>query len=252
MLDCPADALERLRRRKPRVHCIVNAVAANLTANVVLALDGTPSMTSNVEEVRAFVATADALLVNLGMLGTGQPEAVMRAIDCARSRRIPWVLDPVMVERSPRRLALANSLMAFEPDAIRGNETELAVLAGSEEAGGLSSLATRGRWVVIQTGAHDRLVSRERYSKVANGHALMTRVTGTGCASGAVIAACLASVPARHAACELGVGLMGVSAELAAERACGPGSFAVHLMDRLANLDGDSFAERLRLGETQL
>src|SRR5262249_10679111 len=61
-----ADVLERLRARHPRVHCITNAVAQNFTANVLLAAGARPSMTIAPEEIGAFVAGADALLVNLG------------------------------------------------------------------------------------------------------------------------------------------------------------------------------------------
>ncbi len=40
-----ADMLERLRARRPRVHCITNAVAQNFTANMLLAAGAVPSMT---------------------------------------------------------------------------------------------------------------------------------------------------------------------------------------------------------------
>ena len=46
-----ADILERLRERRPRVHCITNAVAQNFTANMLLAAGAMPSMTIAPEEV---------------------------------------------------------------------------------------------------------------------------------------------------------------------------------------------------------
>jgi len=67
-IDFPAvtaDILERLRERRPRVHCITNAVAQAFTANMLLAAGAVPSMTIALKEVRVFAARADALLVNL-------------------------------------------------------------------------------------------------------------------------------------------------------------------------------------------
>ena len=61
-----ADILARLRARAPRVHCITNSVAQAFTANVLLAAGAVPSMTLAAEEIGGFVASADALLVNLG------------------------------------------------------------------------------------------------------------------------------------------------------------------------------------------
>ena len=46
-----ADILERLRQRRPRVHCITNAVAQNFTANMLLAAGAVPSMTIAQKEV---------------------------------------------------------------------------------------------------------------------------------------------------------------------------------------------------------
>jgi hydroxyethylthiazole kinase len=55
-IDFPAvtaDILERLRERRPRVHCITNAVAQAFTANMLLAAGAVPSMTIAPKEVKA-------------------------------------------------------------------------------------------------------------------------------------------------------------------------------------------------------
>ena len=78
-----AALLDRLRTRKPRVHCITNTVAQNFTANVLLAIGAVPSMTLSVEEIGAFVAGADALLVNLGTLDRERREATEIAVKTA-------------------------------------------------------------------------------------------------------------------------------------------------------------------------
>ena len=74
-----ADILARVRARKPRVHCITNAVAQAFTANVLLAAGAVPSMTVAPEEIGEFVARADALLVNLGTLDRERRAAALVA-----------------------------------------------------------------------------------------------------------------------------------------------------------------------------
>ena len=78
-----ADVIERVRAHSPRVHCITNAVAQNFTANVLLAAGARPSMTIAPEEVGSFVASADALLVNLGTFDAARREATDTALEVA-------------------------------------------------------------------------------------------------------------------------------------------------------------------------
>src|SRR4051812_27442781 len=115
-----ADILARIRARAPRVHCITNIVAQAFTANVLLAIGAVPSMTIAPEEVAAFVAGADALLVNLGTFDAERRAAIDIAVGQA-SRRIPWVLDPVFIDRSPARAEYARGLVAHAPAAVRLN-----------------------------------------------------------------------------------------------------------------------------------
>ena len=98
-----ADILTRLRERAPRVHCITNAVAQTFTANVLLAAGAVPSMTLSPDEIGAFVARADALLVNLGTFDAERRAAASTAIEVAAEEGVPWVLDPVFIDRSEPR-----------------------------------------------------------------------------------------------------------------------------------------------------
>ena len=119
-----AEILARLRARRPRVHCITNNVAQNFTANVLLAAGAVPSMTLAAEEIGAFVASADALLVNLGTFDEERREAAATAIEVAAEEGVPWVLDPVFIDRSPPRAAYARTLVAQKPRVIRLNRAE--------------------------------------------------------------------------------------------------------------------------------
>src|SRR5688500_1240281 len=124
-----ADILMRLRERSPRVHCITNAVAQAFTANVLLAVGAIPSMTLSPDEIRPFVAGADALLVNLGTFDAERRDAVAAALEAVGAIGRPWVLDPVFVERSQPRADYARSLLTSQPRAIRLNAPELAALS---------------------------------------------------------------------------------------------------------------------------
>jgi hypothetical protein len=104
--------LARLRQERLRVHAITNAAAQAFTANLLLAAGAIPSLTVAPDEVADFTRSAGALLVNLGTLDADRRAAIPRAIAAARASGIPWVLDPVFVDASPPRLALARLCLA--------------------------------------------------------------------------------------------------------------------------------------------
>ena len=89
LADIAADLLARIRARRPRVHCITNSVAQQYTANMLLAAGAVPSMTIAPGEIGAFVAGADALLVNLGTFDGERKSAVEAALahECAPAHR---------------------------------------------------------------------------------------------------------------------------------------------------------------------
>src|SRR6202000_2976582 len=110
LADVASDVMARIKSRAPRVHCITNYVAQSYTANVLLAAGAIPSMTISSEEIAAFVASADALLVNLGTFDAERRVAIEVALDALGQGAKPWVLDPVFIERSPARAQFAQSL----------------------------------------------------------------------------------------------------------------------------------------------
>ncbi|KAK6400553.1 thiamine biosynthetic bifunctional enzyme, partial [Oleoguttula sp. CCFEE 5521] len=98
-------------------------------------------------------------------------------------------------------------------------------------------LARRERNVVLMTGEVDVISDGMRTISVANGHALLGEITGSGCTLGTTVAAVLAV--------ERGDVLMGtlaavllfdIAAELAADKAGGPGTFVPLFVDALYDL----------------
>lgn len=239
-----AAVLAALRERAPRVHCITNVVAQSFTANLLLALGAAPSMTLSEDEIEDFVTEADALLVNLGTFDAQRRMAAPIAIAAAKKAGIPWALDPVFIERSPKRAEFARSLLDFRPDLVRANGEEMMALFGLERA--------RDRYgfhdlVVAETGEVDRVEDGRRGVSILNGHPLMAKVTAMGCAGGAAMAAFLAVEPDAFLAASCALVVLGVAGERAGKVASGPGSFAVAYLDAIHDLDEARILKRARV-----
>ncbi|WAA64881.1 hydroxyethylthiazole kinase [Microbacterium oxydans] len=262
-----ATLLGVLRQAPPLTHCITNAVVTGFTANVLLALGAAPAMVDIVGEAEMFAGVASGLLVNLGTPTPEQRTATLEAVAGATSSGTPWVLDPVAIGALPVRTALAHRLVELRPTAIRGNASEILALAGLSAGGrGVDAtdstdaaadaagvLARRVGAIVAVSGPVDLITDGERVLRIANGHELLTRVTGGGCALGAVMAAFLgAARDTGHdalstvAAASL---VYTIAAERAAEHSRGPGSFAVALLDALAAVTGDDVLAGARVEE---
>jgi hydroxyethylthiazole kinase len=243
-----AALLERLRARSPRVHCITNTVAQNFTANVLLAAGCVPSMTLSGEEIAPFVARSQALLVNLGTFDRERREGTEIAVETASQDNVPWVLDPVFVDRAPPRAVFARELVALSPQVVRLNHAEFSALAGTaptREA--LAAYARSNKITIGLSGETDRVTDGERVAAIANGHLLMAKVTAMGCAASALIAACLGVEPDAWRATAAALTMIGVAGELAATQAQGPGSFAVAIIDALYNLDEPALIAHARV-----
>ncbi|MEJ8571926.1 hydroxyethylthiazole kinase [Microbaculum marinum] len=243
-----AGALARLRERRPRVHCITNSAAVNFTANVLLSAGAIPSMTVNPEELPDFVASADALLVNLGTLDPLRREAIDVAVGVAGAAGTPWALDPVFVERSRPRLALARQLLARGPTVIRGNRPELDGLtgAGGDDAAA-DALARSSRATVVRTGEVDYVTDGARAVRIAGGHPLMASITAAGCAATALLAGFLAVEDDPVTAASACLGFVAAAAERAGAQAAGPGSFVPAFLDALHALTPEEAGAQARI-----
>jgi hydroxyethylthiazole kinase len=230
--------LDRLRIGRTRVHAITNAAAQTLTANLLLAAGGIPSLTIAPEEILAFTSRSAALLVNLGTLDADRRAAIPQAIATARAHAKPWVLDPVFVEASPPRLEFARTCLASGPRVLRCNAGEFAALAGEDATSeAIHGFAKTHGMVVALTGAVDLVTDGERLIRVENGHPLMARVTAMGCAGAALVAAFAALHDDALEAAASALLAIGVAGEIAAREARGPGTFQPAFLDALFNLD---------------
>ncbi|WP_460743991.1 hydroxyethylthiazole kinase [Mariniluteicoccus endophyticus] len=254
------DVLGAVRDRRPLVHCLTAAVSMNFVADALLAAGARPMMTETLEEAPVVVGAAQALLVNLGTLSTDGMTGIPATVRAARERGLPWVLDPAAVGLPPVRTAMARELLASGPSVVRGNASEILVLADDGRGGsgpdatdsveaaeaGARCLAERHGCVVAVSGPTDLVVAPGRpTATLIGGEPMLTRVTGTGCALGALVAACCA-VAEPEVAARTASAWMSRAAERAAARASGPGSFKIELLDALAGLQDltDDVGER--------
>jgi hydroxyethylthiazole kinase len=256
-----AETLEQVRRQGPLVHNVTNLVAMTLSANALIAVGASPIMSAAPEEAGDLAAISGALVVNMGTLTRDWVEGALAATAGANRAGVPWVLDPVGVGASAFRNETAARLMAERPRIVRGNASEVAAIAGGRAGGKgvdstlgtdavadvVTALARSSHAVVVATGAVDLATDGERVVRVANGHPLLTSITASGCALTALIGAWAAVTKDLLEAAVGALAAYGVAAELAAERAEGPGSFQVALLDQLGRLDPATLAERTRV-----
>ena len=245
----PPTMLERLRAGSPRVHCITNAVAQALSANMLLAAGAVPSMTVDAGGGRRFRRRADALLVNLGTMDADRRTAAGIAVDVASERRYSVGARPDLHRPLGTRAAFARALVALHPRAIRLNRPEFVSLAGSRADGrGARRLCAESRAAIGLTGETDLVadgsqLATHRQWRSADGedhrHGLRRLGAGRRLPRGR---AGRAGAPPRPGWC--------CSASPARSRpanARGPGSLLYGLMDVLHGLDRATLLAHARI-----
>jgi len=111
--------LQAVRRQAPLVHNITNFVVMNYSANALLAVGASPVMAHAKQEVKDMVGIAQALVLNIGTLEPDWVEAMLLALQAARTRGVPVVLDPVGAGATPyRNAAIAELLRSGAPSVV--------------------------------------------------------------------------------------------------------------------------------------
>lgn len=243
--------LAALHEKSPLVHNITNFVVMNVTANALLALGASPIMAHAAEELEDLIGIASALVLNIGTLDTAWIASMEKAASEAYKRGIPTVLDPVGAGASRLRTETALALIRKgHPAIVRGNPSEIMALVGAtggtkgvDSAHGTAaaedaawSLARSAGCVVVVSGAVDFLTDGTTALCISGGSPLMPRITGMGCTSSALVGAFAAVAASPLDAAMAGMGTMKAAAEMAAEKASGPGTLQPHFLDALYRL----------------
>ncbi|WP_089604998.1 hydroxyethylthiazole kinase [Acinetobacter piscicola] len=247
-----------LQTRQPLVHCITNSVAANYAANVLLAAGASPAMIDNPFEAESFASIAAALSINLGTPTTEQMQAMQIAAQTVAAKGTPWVLDPVGYGAFLKwRSEMADQLVLLNPTIIRGNASEISTLAGNHvESKGVDSTVSSNE-VYLQalpllahcecvaiSGESDFLLSKELNAviQVNGGSYLQPKVTATGCALGALIAAYSAVTTPTIAAISAHIHFA-IAGKLAFEKSQSVGSFNVAFLDEIYTMTADKIVQ---------
>lgn len=242
--------IDHVRTQSPLVHNITNVVVTNFVANGLLALGASPVMAYAKEEVADMVQIAQALVLNIGTLNETEVEAMLIAGKAANKRGIPVILDPVGAGATPYRTQTAQKLLReIDITILRGNAGEIANCIGANwqtrgvdtgtGEGSLAELAQTAAkqlgLTVVLTGKDDYITDGTDTIIVSNGHALLTKVTGTGCLFSSVVGAFAAVEKNTLEAAVAASAFYGVVAERAIAE-CGDdlvGQFQVELLNQL-------------------
>ncbi|WP_288908097.1 hydroxyethylthiazole kinase [uncultured Megasphaera sp.] len=248
-------ARHAVRTRRPLIHELTGSVTANDCANITLALGASPVMAQALPEVGEVTKKSSALLINLGMLQPTMLASLHRAAGVAVQEGIPLVLDPVGVGTTAWRTQAAIALVkAYKFTIIKGNGSEIQCLAREESGvyGGVDSLrkvlpardvqymAVKLGTTVAVTGAIDMVSDGKQTYMLQNGCSMLTRITGTGCMTGA-LAAAYSAVTTPLTAAVAAITTMSLAGEKARKQAAqaGPGSLHAALFDVVYRLTAE-------------
>jgi hydroxyethylthiazole kinase len=209
------------------------------------------------DEVEEMVGLAGALVLNIGTLTAEWVDSMLTAGKAAAARHIPVVLDPVGAGATALRTRSAGRIISdVRPQVVRGNASEvLSLRDASSKTKGVDSrhsvddaaataqaLARELRATLAITGPVDLVTDGIRLARIANGHPLMGRVTGTGCTATATVAAFLAVDPDPLRAAATALAYFGLAGEVAARTHSAPGSFMIGLLDALYTISPEQLA----------
>ncbi|PWN35118.1 hydroxyethylthiazole kinase [Meira miltonrushii] len=274
----------------PLIQTLTSHVSSTLSANIALAFSSSPIMSHQEAEAEDLGKVTGAVVLNIGTIGD-EARRGMRAVGGAANRGgKPVVLDPVGVGASSFRKGVVEEIMNHtQITLLKGNAAELSAISGLEDiqsrgvdsgSGTLKdpvnlvvSMACKEKCLVLLTGKEDYLSNGQHAVKVSNGHELLGRITGSGCALGVVVAASMAAacnftkhnkLPTTHLGsfmvhsdtnwlfigALMGVLSMNIASELAAERSDvkGSGTFIPALIDELAAMTPEKIVERAKFG----
>lgn len=260
--------LELVRERHPLVQCITNFVTVNDCANILLAAGASPTMSEDAREVEETIASADALVCNLGAVE--KTESMILAGKRANALKKPVVLDPVAAGATTLRRRLSAALLEqVHFDVIRGNASEIRGLAQEGRFGSgvdvgiqdvvtednlmeslelIRALARRLNTVIAVSGVLDVVSDGERTAVLRGGCGTMARITGSGCMLTTLIGGFCGAMPGHsfEAACGA-MAAMNVCGELAERRrkqyGTGNATFRTDLIDAVFNLTGEQLRE---------
>lgn len=258
----------KIRKQRPVIHCITNAVTVNDCANILLAIGASPVMAHHPLEVAEITEGTSALVCNMGAIA--DYEAMLAAGYRAKELGHPIVIDPVGVAGSSYRRTQCISLIhALHPTCIRGNYSEIrALIQNQKTAAGVDAapedaVTTNEQWIsdlkayartekmiVIASGETDIITDGITVYLCHNGDPLMAKITGSGCMSSCLLGTFMgieASLESAASCCAF----MGIAGELAASRTHqwegGTMTFRMKLIDAVSLMQTEELFSNIKV-----
>ena len=261
-------AVEQVKATNPLAPSITNTVTQDFVANAQLAVGGAAAMLYLPDECEDMAEIAPTFYVNMGTAMPFYAETLPRLAKALSEHQKPWVLDPVGIGLSKVRMNCLHDFKDFKPTIIRGNASETIALAklwdliddshggqvrGVESTEKVSAakeaavaLAKFTGGAVAVSGEEDFVTDGKDEMFCAGGSALFTKITGSGCALGGVMAvyAAVASPFIAALTATTIFNLAGTKAEALSEL---PASFKVAFLDSLYELTAEDIANNFRI-----
>ena len=265
-----ARAFDEARKQNPLAPSITNTVTQDFVANAQLAVGGSAAMMYLPDECEDIAQLAPAFYINMGTAMPFYAETLPRAAKACHDLQKPWVLDPVGIGLSELRTKILLQLKDFKPSIIRGNASEIIALAKLwklvDTAGGqvrgvdstekvsaakvaAVALAKFTGGAVAVSGEEDLVTDSKEIVMCTGGAELLTKITGSGCALGGVMAV-YAAVASPLIAALTATTVFNLAASKAVAEAQGPASFKVRFLDNLYNLTASEVSEKFRAVES--
>lgn len=237
--------LQLLRKARPLVHCIGNDISTNPTANLLLAAGARPIMTYAPQEAEEISRLCAATAINCGTPTQEKFEGLLAAVKGRKGHNL--IIDPVGAGASGwRKENIEKLLVSADTFVIHCNFSEAQALTGtgtsfegvdsadSEMAiktATAKALAQKYHCTVVLTGEKDIVTNGQKTAVISGGTSKMSLVSGSGCMLTALLGAFCAVAQDSFSGSVSATVFWKKVAEMATDRAKGPGSFATGLID---------------------
>ena len=263
-----AKAVDEVREKNPFAPSITNTVTQDFVANAQLAIGGSAAMLYLADECESIAQIAPAFYINMGTAMPFYAETLPRTVKALFANKKPWVLDPVGIGLSELRTQILRLMKDYKPSIVRGNASEIIALAklwglvDASQSGQIRGVDTVEKvsaakssaiaiakftgGAVAVSGEEDLVTDGKDVIPCAGGSPLFTKITGSGCALGGVMAVYL-TVTTPFIAALAATTIFNQAGTAAAAQAEAPASFKVAFLDKLYELTGEEVAENFRV-----
>ena len=234
---------------------MTNYVTVNECANITFAIGALPIMSDDIDEV---VATAKALVLNVGALNKNMVNAMVAAGQKANALKVPVILNPLGVGVSNlRRKAIMFLLKNINISIICGRSTEINFINELEGKNNehscsvemVKGLAKKYNAIVALVGPSDIISDGDKVICIDNGHESMATVIGSGCMCTSLVGVFCGASDNYLKATVSAVATMAISGEIAYEKinTYGCGSYGISIIDEVNHMNPQKMLERMKI-----